>query len=432
MTTGQRIAAKRKEQNLSQEALGEALGVSRQSIYKWESDSSLPEIDKLIALSRLFGVPVGWLLGVEEEAEPSSCGSGEWTDAQLTMLEELLKRYQQASQEGLSQEQQAQVEALVSEQLAAQTTPRKHRYWPYLVAVLALVWAGMNLFDKLEQMDDRYNSLSNSINNVSYDVNNQISGIANRVEEILKSQNDLTADYDTEYVAVDLARNTITFSARVVPKTYVEGMEVVFLVDSGDGPAEFPANQGPGREFTAELTCELTDHITLSAVFIQGDTRQTQLLDVYEGLYVASLPYVEFNGMESIFLHDVIQENGLFHLPGGTGWLGCMETGTEFGQVKIESYQVGLFKNFELVTWLEPCEKPENWDSRADQYYRFEEMDLALEQGDILHFAVIFTDQYGRQGATPSLPFFECFGSQVSWPDTDDASYFDEIDRYTF
>ena len=48
MTTGQRIAAKRKERELSQEALGEALGVSRQSIYKWESDASLPDIDKLI------------------------------------------------------------------------------------------------------------------------------------------------------------------------------------------------------------------------------------------------------------------------------------------------------------------------------------------------------------------------------------------------
>ena len=39
MTTGQRIAAKRKELGLSQEALGEKLGVSRQSIYKWESDT---------------------------------------------------------------------------------------------------------------------------------------------------------------------------------------------------------------------------------------------------------------------------------------------------------------------------------------------------------------------------------------------------------
>ena len=41
MTTGQRIAQKRKELELSQEALGAELGVSRQSIYKWESDKRM-------------------------------------------------------------------------------------------------------------------------------------------------------------------------------------------------------------------------------------------------------------------------------------------------------------------------------------------------------------------------------------------------------
>ena len=80
MTIGQRIAQKRKELGLSQEALGSKLGVSRQSIYKWEADSALPEVDKLIALSRLFGVSVGWLLGVEEppeaDAAPAETGGG--------------------------------------------------------------------------------------------------------------------------------------------------------------------------------------------------------------------------------------------------------------------------------------------------------------------------------------------------------------------
>ena len=70
MTIGQRVAQKRKELGLSQEALGDQLGVSRQSIYKWESDSALPEIDKLIALSRLFGVSVGWLLGWRSRQKP--------------------------------------------------------------------------------------------------------------------------------------------------------------------------------------------------------------------------------------------------------------------------------------------------------------------------------------------------------------------------
>ena len=89
MTIGQRIAQKRKELGLSQEALGSKLGVSRQSIYKWEADSALPEVDKLIALSRLFGVSVGWLLGVEEppeaDAAPAETGGG-LTEAQLKMV----------------------------------------------------------------------------------------------------------------------------------------------------------------------------------------------------------------------------------------------------------------------------------------------------------------------------------------------------------
>ena len=88
MTTGRRVAQKRKELGLSQEALGEKLGVSRQSIYKWESDSALPEVEKLVALSRLFGVSVGWLLGVE--AAP---GGGELSEEQLTLAEEIAARY---------------------------------------------------------------------------------------------------------------------------------------------------------------------------------------------------------------------------------------------------------------------------------------------------------------------------------------------------
>ena len=110
MTIGQRIAQKRKERGLSQEALGDQLGVSRQSIYKWESDTALPEIDKLIVLSRLFGVSVGWLLGVEEQPESpaeSAGAAGELTEAQLKMVEEIVSRY-----------------------IAAQPRPRKRRRWP--------------------------------------------------------------------------------------------------------------------------------------------------------------------------------------------------------------------------------------------------------------------------------------------------------------
>lgn len=65
MTLGQRIQELRKQHNLSQEALGEKLGVSRQAISRWEMDGAVPEIDKLIAMGKLFGVSLNDLLQVE-------------------------------------------------------------------------------------------------------------------------------------------------------------------------------------------------------------------------------------------------------------------------------------------------------------------------------------------------------------------------------
>lgn len=66
MTTGEKIAALRREKGLSQEALGEKLGLSRQAVSKWESDQAVPTMDNLVELSRLFGVPVDTLLRPDE------------------------------------------------------------------------------------------------------------------------------------------------------------------------------------------------------------------------------------------------------------------------------------------------------------------------------------------------------------------------------
>ena len=93
LTTGQRIAQCRKSKALSQEALGEKVGVSRQAISKWESDATLPDIDKLIALSRLFQVRVGWLLGVEEQSDPLQ-DTPQLNEELLRKIEEVVQRYQ--------------------------------------------------------------------------------------------------------------------------------------------------------------------------------------------------------------------------------------------------------------------------------------------------------------------------------------------------
>lgn len=57
-----KIQFQRKRLELSQEALAGILGVSRQSVSKWESGASLPELEKIIQLSELFDVTTDYLL----------------------------------------------------------------------------------------------------------------------------------------------------------------------------------------------------------------------------------------------------------------------------------------------------------------------------------------------------------------------------------
>ena len=67
MTTADKILKLRKEQGLSQEAFSEKLGVSRQSVSKWESGVSVPDTEKILAISELFGVSTDYLLKDAEE-----------------------------------------------------------------------------------------------------------------------------------------------------------------------------------------------------------------------------------------------------------------------------------------------------------------------------------------------------------------------------
>lgn len=59
---GQRIVRLRTQAGLSQDALAEQLGVSRQSVSKWETDGSIPDLDRLVRLSEIFGMTLDELV----------------------------------------------------------------------------------------------------------------------------------------------------------------------------------------------------------------------------------------------------------------------------------------------------------------------------------------------------------------------------------
>lgn len=389
MTVGQRIAQKRKELGLSQEALGEQLGVSRQAIYKWESDATLPEIEKLVALSRIFSVPVGWLLGVEDSVPEN--GSGELTEAQLQMVKEIVDGY-----------------------LAAQPAPEppKKRRWLKVLAAAAcviLVVVLANLFNRLDSLGQQYSRLQSSISSIQTGVSAQISTITGRVEEILKSQNDLTADYSTEVITIDPASGMATFAWRVVPKTYQPGMQAWIDIENGEA---FRITYGPydpvQEVFFGEFTVALTDSTEIYIVFEYGGIRQTQLLDTYELLLSSSYPSVWLDAWPLFFDVDD-STNALTE----DLYADLMQTDDGLSSEPIKSYRVGLFADQTLVEWFTPIVRGVVVDSvkTLEEVHFLSKEGIVLDRDKTYCVAAVVTDAYGREFVITDTPIHWVEGS---------------------
>lgn len=82
MILADKIVSLRKKAGWSQEDLAEKLGVTRQSVSKWEGAQSVPDMDKVVMISRLFGVSTDFLLKDELEEE-TPCAAAQDDDTPL-------------------------------------------------------------------------------------------------------------------------------------------------------------------------------------------------------------------------------------------------------------------------------------------------------------------------------------------------------------
>ena len=70
MNLSDKIYSCRKKTGLSQEALAEKLGVSRQAVSKWETAEAIPELSKIPVMAKIFGVTADWLLSDKDDFIP--------------------------------------------------------------------------------------------------------------------------------------------------------------------------------------------------------------------------------------------------------------------------------------------------------------------------------------------------------------------------
>lgn len=395
MTTGQRIAQKRKEQGLSQEALGEQLGVSRQSVYKWESDTALPEIDKLVALSRLFSVSLGWLLGVEEQ---ESAG-GELTETQLKLVEEIAGRY-----------------------LAAQQTPERRIAWRWAagaaaaVAALAIglgAWGAWNvraLEERMDQLDRQDAFLGDQLSQTWAEADRRIMDAADKAAEMaeqmetLKERHyNLTEDFGVEFLSADPGAGTASFTAWVMPEKEESGSPV-FQAETEEGAVEIPGELGPEGRYYASFAAPLTDSVTISMYYQPGGVQDAQVLERFQGLRSATFPTTMLHDRETVLPRQPGEDDSIAWK---NNYIWCDLDDGDDATAEIRKVRVGLFRNRELAFWLEPSEAPERYAYMVEgkQFFKFPDGELELENGDSVHLVTYVTDVYGREQVLEERPF---------------------------
>ncbi len=405
MSIGQRIMQKRKELGLSQEALGEKLGVSRQAIYKWESDAALPEIEKLVALSKIFSVTVGALLGVEEPAtDPSEANAhgGELTASQIKMVEEIVNRYR--------------------ESIPQPEVPKKRRRWPTVVAVVLIATMAVSLLrlkNHVVSLQNNYRNLQSSVSYIDRRVGDEINSITVRVEDVLNRVNSFTTEQNITVDSADYADNTITFSLHAVPKTYTEGMSARFTAVSGDTTVDAEGILGNNRDFSGKLTLPLeNDTINFSVTFTTGNKQDIQPIHSFTGLYDSSFPYAHIDASPLFFdVNESILSSGHYRLR--------LETTNQDSFVPqttldLEKTRLGLFADGVLVQWMVPEPSDPKDPDTALSFCGTKAVTLDPEKTYCL--AAVLVDTYGRELVISDTPI--CYMEQEddwSWVDGDDS-----------
>lgn len=251
MKLGEKIQQLRKEKQLSQEELAEKMGVSRQAVSKWESGSATPEIEKLIELSKLFGVSLNTLLQIEEQQQEKPSPPQVTPAADTTAL--FYKKQMRRQKKG---------------------------YFFGLVGVLLLGLVGYAVLKgQMNTLSAQVMNLRGEVVGVQGNINFSIDSIRQEVEETLRQQYDLLTDVSVEALSFLPEEQSAKIDISIIPKNYTNSIEIAVLF-SGPNLQTIECNAVPQEDksfsFTAVLPLEgVTKAI---AVVKNGTQEQTQLL----------------------------------------------------------------------------------------------------------------------------------------------------------
>lgn len=91
-TIGERIAELRKQKGMTQEELASVIGVSAQSVSKWENNTTMPDILLLPVIADIYGVTIDELYGKSSKKKERTISPDDLADEAYDTLLEIMQR----------------------------------------------------------------------------------------------------------------------------------------------------------------------------------------------------------------------------------------------------------------------------------------------------------------------------------------------------
>lgn len=403
MTLGERIAALRKEKGLSQEGLGEHIGVSRQAVSKWEADKAVPDVDNCVAMSKAFGIPLARLLELEEE----NTASADLDEQQIRLVEQVTERY-----------------------LAAKEKARRRWRWPIILLICALAVGAAWMWEWLSDMNRTIDYLSGEFAGMRGEI---VSGVGDRVQESLERESSLITDYTFGVTGFDPLTDTITYNVSVNLKQGKENTRVTFLAKLGSEVVTTPAERSVGLSYTGRLRCPLLDGTGIYLLVEEEGQSRSELLTVayYESDYKIRLDgWVRWAALsQSGLAEDAFEPVEIFASHGPM--LGMSEP------VTVRRLEVVTLLNEEQVDTL-PVDL-ERGSGANGEWHLNGEFDIPVDvsdaqEGDKLSFVLMMEDNYGRKSSRLLSRYTVLAGGQLEYEayemmELDDGTYATEVWR---
>ena len=242
MTLGQNIQTARKAKGISQEALAEKIGVSRQALGKWEKDTALPGVDNLQALAKELGVSVDALLGC---AAPDTAAPA----VTLNALRDLLDARD------------------------AEACRRRRGAWLAAAAAAALLLAvggglAARLQTRLDGLAGQYGYLSSEVSRT----NNDLSARMQELQNAVRQGESTVLDWGWHPLASLQDDGKMPVEVYVKPRTEQQGAAVTLCVTNGSDTALYAMQRGQDGVYKArELVFTLGQDYALSVQWTNPD-----------------------------------------------------------------------------------------------------------------------------------------------------------------